>query len=57
MDPTSSFVSCWLYKSKENCLILRTEVLKIRIQNRRLELFIKDEPLSNLKNNNTSISS
>ena len=31
------------YKSKENCLILRTEGLKIKIQNKRLELFIKDE--------------
>ena len=39
----SLFVSFWLYKSKENCLILRTEGLKIRIQNKRLESFIKDE--------------
>ena len=43
-DPTGFFIfGFWLYKSKENCLILRTEGLKIRIQNKRLELFIKDE--------------
>ena len=31
----SSFVGFWLYKSKENGLILKTEGLKIRIQNKK----------------------
>ena len=42
-DPIgSSFVGFWIYKSKENCLILRTEGIKIRTQNKRPELFIQD---------------
>ena len=44
-DPIGFFIcpGFFLYKSKENCLTLKTEGLKIRIQNKRLKPFIKNE--------------